>query len=141
MKTSDHRPVVTFAELDNNFAFSGFENNDNGKGWQPLNDTNDNLYRKLVLTSIPALGDKIKNFDDYQNEVVRIAYTIDASTTNSRRKLGSLNMDKEAYNELRRIPRALGYGIERKKAAHNAFKKGEKDEQKKTARRSIATAR
>ena len=65
----------------------------------------------------------MKNFDDYQNEVVRIAYTIDASTTNSRRKLGSLNMNKEAYTELRRIPRALEYGIERKKAAHKAFKK------------------
>ena len=25
IKTSDHRPVVTFVELDNNFAFTGFE--------------------------------------------------------------------------------------------------------------------
>ena len=25
IKTSDHRPVVTFAELDNNFALTGFE--------------------------------------------------------------------------------------------------------------------
>ena len=32
-------------------------------------------------------------------------------------------MDKEAYNELRRIPKAMEYGTERKKAAHTAFKK------------------
>ena len=100
--------------------------NDNGKGWQPLNDINDNLYRKLTLTTLPAPGDKNKNFDDYQNEVVRVAYTIDASTTCSRRKLGFMNMDKEAYNELRRIPKAMEYGIERKKAAHKAFKKVKK---------------
>ena len=91
-----------------------------------LNDLNESLYRKLTSTIFPTLGDK--HFDEYQKEVVRIAYTVDASTTCTRRKFGGLNMDKEAYNELRRVPTAMEYGIERRKAAHKAFKKVKKEE-------------
>ena len=50
-------------------------------------------------------------------------------------------MDKEAYNELRRIPKAMEYGTERRKAAHKAFNTVKKMNKRRQQDEAFATAR